>query len=134
MPPVKAIASKMTFSCATDGNHGRSVAQGAELVGAKAVIFVHAGVSDERVEAIARFGAETIRVDGDCDDSVAEAARVATENGWTIVSDTSWSGHEPIPGLDAGLSVQKNPGCCSQSAWPTEAMQCLRDKSAFIAQ
>ncbi len=98
-PEVKAVAAGMTMACATDGNHGRSVAQGAELVGAKAAIFVHAGVSDERVAAIARFGAQMIRVEGTYDDSVREAARVATENGWTIVSDTSWPGYERIPGL-----------------------------------
>ena len=55
-PEVKAIAAQMTFACATDGNHGRSVAQGAGLVGARSVIFVHSGVSNERVAAIARFG------------------------------------------------------------------------------
>ena len=54
----------MTFGCATDGNHGRSVAQGAALVGARAAVFVHSGVSDERAAAIARFGAEVIRVEG----------------------------------------------------------------------
>ncbi|HEX2136083.1 MAG TPA: diaminopropionate ammonia-lyase [Microvirga sp.] len=98
-PAVRAIAAGMTFACATDGNHGRSVAQGAQLVGAPAVIFVHAGVSDGRVSAIARFGARMIRVDGTYDDSVSEAARVAGENGWTVVSDTSWPGYERIPGL-----------------------------------
>jgi len=98
-PEVRAVAAGMTVACATDGNHGRSVAQGAELVGAKAAIFVHSGVSDERVTAIARFGAEVIRVAGTYDDSVAEAARVAAEKGWTIVSDTSWPGYERIPGL-----------------------------------
>jgi diaminopropionate ammonia-lyase len=98
-PEVRAIAATMTLACATDGNHGRSVAQGAKLVGARSVISVHAGVSDERVAAIARFGAEMVRVDGNYDDSVAEAARVAAENGWTIVSDTSWPGYERIPGL-----------------------------------
>jgi diaminopropionate ammonia-lyase len=87
----------MTVACATDGNHGRSVAQGAQLVGAKAAIFVHSGVSDERVAAIARFGAEMIRVEGTYDDSVAEAARVAAEKGWTVVSDTSWPGYEEVP-------------------------------------
>jgi diaminopropionate ammonia-lyase len=51
------------------------------------------------VAAIARFGADMIRVDGTYDESVREAARVATENGWTIVSDTSWPGYERIPGL-----------------------------------
>lgn len=98
-PSVKAIASGLTVACATDGNHGRSVAQGAALVGARCVIFVHAGVSDERVAAIARFGAETVRVAGNYDDSVAEATCVATKSGWTIVSDTAWPGYERIPGL-----------------------------------
>jgi diaminopropionate ammonia-lyase len=98
-PEVRAIAAGMTVACATDGNHGRSVAQGAQLVGAKAAIFVHSGVSSERVAAIARYGAQMIRVEGTYDDSVAEAARVATEQGWTVVSDTSWPGYERIPGL-----------------------------------
>lgn len=98
-PEVLAVARTMTVACATDGNHGRSVAQGAQLVGARAVIFVHSGVSDERVAAIARFGADMIRVDGTYDDSVREAARTADANGWTIVSDTSWPGYERIPGL-----------------------------------
>jgi diaminopropionate ammonia-lyase len=89
----------MTFACATDGNHGRSVAQGAQFVGARAAIFVHAGVSEERVAAIARFGANVIRVDGSYDDSVREAARVAEAEGWVVVSDTSWPGYERIPGL-----------------------------------
>jgi diaminopropionate ammonia-lyase len=98
-PEVQAIAAGMTVACATDGNHGRSVAQGAQLVGSKATIFVHSGVSDERVAAIARFGAQMIRVEGTYDDSVAEAARIAAEKGWTVVSDTSWPGYERIPGL-----------------------------------
>ena len=98
-PDVRAIAAGMTFACATDGNHGRSVAQGAKLVGAKSVVFVHSGVSEERIAAIARFGAEMVRVAGSYDDSVEEAARVADKNGWTIVSDTSWPGYERIPAL-----------------------------------
>jgi len=98
-PAIFNVAQKMTFACATDGNHGRSVAQGAKLMGARAVIFVHSGVSDARIAAIARFGAEIIRVKGNYDDSVAEAARVAQREGWTILSDTSWPGYEHIPGL-----------------------------------
>src|SRR5437868_6487322 len=47
-PEVRDVAGAMTFACATDGNHGRSVAQGAQSVGARAVVFVHAGVSDAR--------------------------------------------------------------------------------------
>lgn len=98
-PEVAKISAAMTFGCATDGNHGRSVAQGAQLVGARSVIFVHGGVSDARVAAIARYGAVMERVAGTYDDSVAEAARVCEANGWTVVSDTSWPGYERIPGL-----------------------------------
>jgi diaminopropionate ammonia-lyase len=98
-PTLRAVAATMTFACATDGNHGRSVAQGAGLVGARAVIFVHGGVTEERVAAIARFGAQMVRVAGTYDDSVREAARVAEEKGWMVVSDTSWEGYERIPGL-----------------------------------
>lgn len=96
---VRATAGTMTFACATDGNHGRSVAQGARLLGARSVIFVHGGVSAARVAAIAAFGAEIVRVAGSYDDSVAEAARVAGARGWHIVSDTSWEGYEAIPAL-----------------------------------
>jgi len=96
---VREIASSMTFVCATDGNHGRSVAQGAGLVGARSVIFVHAGVSRERVAAIARLGAEIVLVEGGYDHAVREVARVGAERGWKIVSNTSWPGYERVPGL-----------------------------------
>ena len=76
-----------------------SVAQGAALVGARSAVFVHAGVSDARVAAIARFGADMIRVAGSYDDSVVRAADVSAEQGWTVVSDTSWPGYERIPGV-----------------------------------
>jgi diaminopropionate ammonia-lyase len=98
-PEVRKIAAGLTFACATDGNHGRSVAQGAEFVGAKSVVFVHAGVSEERIAAIARFGADMVRVAGNYDDSVKQAADVATARGWTVVSDTSWPGYDRIPRL-----------------------------------
>lgn len=98
-PAVRAVAAGMTFACATDGNHGRSVAEGARRVGARAVIFVHSRVSARRRAAIARFGAEIVQVDGTYDDSVVEAASVAAAKGWTVVSDTSWPGYERIPGL-----------------------------------
>ena len=96
---VRDVARTMTFTCATDGNHGRSVAAAASWVGARAVVFLHRGVSEERAAAIARLGAETIRVAGTYDDSVVEASRRAEANGWTLVSDTSWPGYERIPRL-----------------------------------
>jgi diaminopropionate ammonia-lyase len=98
-PEVRSLVAQMTVGCATDGNHGRSVAAGANLVGCKASIFVHDNVNRERVDAIARFGARLIHVPGNYDDAVAEAERVCHSEGWTIVSDTSWPGYERIPRL-----------------------------------
>ncbi|WP_234684961.1 diaminopropionate ammonia-lyase [Bradyrhizobium monzae] len=98
-PEVATVAAGITLTCATDGNHGRSVAQGAQLVGANCVVFVHAGVSDERCQAIARYGARIERVQGNYDDSVASASKIASERGWIVVSDTSWPGYERIPHL-----------------------------------
>ncbi|HKA45848.1 MAG TPA: diaminopropionate ammonia-lyase [Burkholderiales bacterium] len=87
----------LTVTSATDGNHGRSVAWGARQFGCRCVIFVHANVSAARVAAIEHYGAEVRRVPGNYDDSVRDAARVASENGWTIVSDTSYRGYADIP-------------------------------------
>ena len=94
---VRAVARTITVACATDGNHGRSVAAGARIAGCRAVVFVHAGVSAARCDAIAAQGAEIVRTAGSYDDSVAQAARQSMQNGWTVVSDTSWQGYEDIP-------------------------------------
>jgi diaminopropionate ammonia-lyase len=94
---VRAVAAGMTVTCATDGNHGRSVAWGARAAGCRAVIFIHGGVSQGRAEAMAAFGAEIRRIDGSYDDSVRIAAETAAREGWTVVSDTSWQGYETIP-------------------------------------
>lgn len=96
-PAVREVASSMIVTCATDGNHGRSVAAGARIAGCGCVIFVHQGVSEERASAIARYGAEIRRSAGSYDDSVREAAETAGREGWTVVSDTSWEGYEEIP-------------------------------------
>jgi diaminopropionate ammonia-lyase len=98
-PQVRAVAAGLTFACATDGNHGRSVAFGAQLVGARSVVFLHAGVSEARATAIRSYGAQVVRTPGAYDDSVALAAQAAAAQGWTLVSDTAWPGYEHIPGL-----------------------------------
>jgi len=96
-PDVRGIAVAMTFACATDGNHGRSVAWGAQVAGARCEIFIHAGVSQGRADAMAAYGASINRIDGTYDDSVTLAAEMAARNGWTVVSDTAWPGYEDIP-------------------------------------
>ncbi|UPY39129.1 diaminopropionate ammonia-lyase [Sediminicoccus sp. KRV36] len=88
---------QITVTCATDGNHGRSVAWGAQRFGASCVIFVHENVSQGRRDAIARFGAEIRVVPGNYDDSVRAAQNAADEHAWFVISDTSYPGYTEPP-------------------------------------
>jgi diaminopropionate ammonia-lyase len=90
----RSVAQALTVVCATDGNHGRSVAAGAALVGCRCVILLHPGVSEARAASIAAEGAEVLRVAGDFDDSARAAARMAAEKGWALIADTSSYGGE----------------------------------------
>ncbi len=91
------IAARHVISCATDGNHGRSVAWGCRLFGCGCVIYIHRDVSPGRAQAMRAFGAEVVRIDGNYDDSVRIAADEARAHGRIIVSDTSYPGYRDIP-------------------------------------
>ena len=87
----------ITVTCATDGNHGRSVAWGAQRFRCRCVVFVHPGVSKGRRDAIAAHGAEVRETPGTYDDAVRTARREAEKNGWFVVSDTSYAGYTEPP-------------------------------------
>ena len=104
LDPVDLLAGRhaaalkdFTVISATDGNHGRALAAAAQSLGCHCVIVLHAQVSTEREQAIAAFDATIVRVAGNYDASVQEAARLAQVNGWQVVSDTSYEGYEEIP-------------------------------------
>ncbi|WP_260958597.1 diaminopropionate ammonia-lyase [Pseudomonas citri] len=86
-----------TVISATDGNHGRALAAAAQSVGCQCNIVLHANVSVEREVAIAAYGAKIVRITGNYDESVEEAAALAAANDWIVVSDTSYDGYEVIP-------------------------------------
>lgn len=86
-----------TVISATDGNHGRALAAAAQSVGCQCVIVLHANVSTEREAAIAEYGARIIRIKGNYDESVQHTADIAEQNGWPVVSDTSYEGYETVP-------------------------------------
>ncbi|MFC7737350.1 diaminopropionate ammonia-lyase [Roseomonas sp. GCM10028921] len=92
-----AETAGITVTCATDGNHGRSVAWGARRFGARCVIFVHPGVSAGRRKAMAALGAAVREVPGNYDDSVRASEAAARDGGWLLVSDTSWPGYTETP-------------------------------------
>ncbi|HWE99678.1 MAG TPA: diaminopropionate ammonia-lyase [Caulobacteraceae bacterium] len=88
-----------TFVCATAGNHGRSVALGARMAGAKCVTFVGEATSPARADALASLGAQVVREGSTFEESIAACNAAAKAKGWTVVSDTAWPGYEEIPRL-----------------------------------
>ena len=103
---------------ATDGNHGRALAAAAKSVGCRCVIVLHAQVSPEREAPIAALGAEIVRIAGNYDASVHEAARLAAANGWQVVSDTSYLGYEDVP-----RDVMQGYAIIADELWPADQDQ-----------
>lgn len=93
----RELLAHFTVISATDGNHGKALAAAAQAVGCGCVIVIHAKVAEERERAIAAYGARIVRTAGNYDESVEEAARLGAENGWNVVSDTSYEGYEDVP-------------------------------------
>jgi diaminopropionate ammonia-lyase len=89
--------SEITCVTATDGNHGRAVAWGAEQIGCRSVVFMPAGSSPVRLENIRRHGADASIIDGNYDDAVRLAADLADRNGWLLVQDTARPDYTQIP-------------------------------------
>lgn len=94
---IRARLGDITFTSATDGNHGKGLAWAAQKLRFSCVIYVHKQTSRARIEAIAEYGAEVRVVDGNYDDAVRQCERDARDNGWQVISDTSWPGYENIP-------------------------------------
>lgn len=94
----RALTADVTVCCATDGNHGRSVAWGAHTFGCACVIYLHATVSSGRERSIAQYGARIERTTGNYDESVHQASADTAAKGWIVISDTSWEGYTQIPG------------------------------------
>ena len=93
----KNITKKITVACATDGNHGKSVAWGAAMFGCCCKVFIHKTVSVCREQEIAKYKAKVSRINGNYDDSVRIAAKIAKENSYYIIADTSYKGYEKVP-------------------------------------
>lgn len=86
----RGITGRITVCVATDGNQGRGLAFAARTFGCRCVIYIHNHVSRTRKEAMERYGAIVIRIDGEYEASVSCAKEDARMNGWHFVSSTSW--------------------------------------------
>lgn len=90
------LAGKV-YVAASAGNHGLSVAAGAQVFGARAVIYLSASVPEPFAERLKSFGAEVRREGAIYEESMNCAAKAAEANGWTLLSDSSWPGYVDIP-------------------------------------
>ncbi len=99
---VNKIANQnkdVIVATATAGNHGRSVAWGAQRLGIKCKIFISEFVSEDRAEAMRKLGADVIKVKGNYDASLKECIKQSKQNKWEIVQDVSWEGYKEVPKL-----------------------------------
>jgi diaminopropionate ammonia-lyase len=86
----------LVFVTATDGNHGISVAAGARVAGGRAVIYLPRHVEAVYEQTMRALGADIVRTGGTYDDAVMAAGYAATQNGWTLVADTTNSTSDPV--------------------------------------
>ncbi len=94
---VRNKIGDVVFATTTDGNHGRGVAWTARQLKQKAVVYMPAGSSPERLKAIRAEGAEASIVDMNYDEAVRMTAEQAVKHDWQVVQDTAWEGYEKIP-------------------------------------
>lgn len=122
-PEIKKLASKIRFVTASSGNHGISVATGANLFGAQATIVLSRTVPKEFVDRLKQVPCSVIRHGEDYEQSVAHAIELSRKPGRILLADGSWEGYMDLPGLVMeGYSVI--PEECmnhflAEDSWPT---------------
>ena len=85
------------YVTASAGNHGLSVAAGARIFGAGAVIFLAETVPAAFAARLEAKGAQVRRAGLTYAGSMAAAQKAAEDEGWTLLSDSSWPGYVDPP-------------------------------------
>ena len=110
----------VTFVCASAGNHGLSVAAGARLFGAGAVVYLAETVPAGFAARLKEKGATVVREGADYDASMSAALKAAEDNGWYLLSDSSWAGyHEPARDVMEGYLIMAGEVGDRMGAAPT---------------
>lgn len=96
---LRSALAGRTFVTASAGNHGLSVAAGAHIFGARAVIYLSDTVPEGFAERLRAKGADVVRAGAEYEASMTAAAQAAEDNSWTLLSDSSWPGYTDAPWL-----------------------------------
>ncbi|KAF7510798.1 hypothetical protein GJ744_005898 [Endocarpon pusillum] len=95
---IKAQEAEIKLLAATEGNHGQAVARMAKLMKLEVEIYASNFMDQSTESLIAGEGAKVIRVDGDYDAAVAQAAKQAfRKKNHILIQDNSFEGYEKIP-------------------------------------
>lgn len=86
-----------TFVTASAGNHGMSVAAGARVFGAEAVVYIADTVPESFAGRLKAQDARVVRAGADYAASMEAAMQAAEANGWTLLSDSSWEDYTQLP-------------------------------------
>ncbi len=96
--PWETALKDACYVTASAGNHGLSVAAGAALFGARAVIYLADTVPEAFAARLRAKGAQVVRAGAVYEESMQAAEAAAGKNGWTLLSDSSWPGYTRLPG------------------------------------
>ncbi|EFL89958.1 pyridoxal-phosphate dependent enzyme [Ahrensia sp. R2A130] len=95
--PDAATLKGRTYVTASAGNHGMSVAAGAAIFGANAIIYLSETVPAAFAGRLRDKGADVRIVGHDYEASMAAAMQCAKYEGATLLSDSSWDGYTALP-------------------------------------
>ena len=95
-PGSKTLRGR-TYITASAGNHGMSVAAGARVFGANAVVYIAETVPEVFARRLRDKGAEVRREGRDYAASMAAASAAAEAGEGVLLSDSSWQGYTEIP-------------------------------------
>jgi len=113
----------MMVCCASAGNHGLSVAAGANIFGVACEVYLADTVPESFAERLRAKNATVIRAGKIYEDAMAAAKRRAEDDDVTLVSDASWEGEMRIPSLVmqgyAVMSEEIKEHFSSKNEWPT---------------
>jgi diaminopropionate ammonia-lyase len=87
----------VTYVTASAGNHGLSVAAGAATFGCSSAVFIADPVPESFAVRLREAGAQVFRAGHNYEASMVAALAAADENGWELLSDSSWPGYFERP-------------------------------------
>jgi len=93
---LSGVLAGRTYVSASAGNHGLSVAAGAKVFGAKAVIYLAEAVPESFAVRLRDMGATVVRAGTNYAQSMETAMADGAANGWSLLSDTSWDAYYEV--------------------------------------